>query len=97
MTYRFDSEVWLYPGNAAWHFATVPQEVSEEIKNMHGHMSRGFGSIRVTVTIGVTTWQTSIFPDKKSGTYLLPLKAEVRKLEGLSVGDDITLNLEIPL
>ena len=46
-------------------------------------------------TIGATTWKTSIFPDKKVGSFLLPLKAEVRKAEGIEVGDSIGFVLEI--
>jgi hypothetical protein len=82
----------LWPGEtAAWHFYIVPKKDSERIKDAYtngGNKNsvrklRGWGSIPVTVTIGKTTWKTSIFPDKRSGSYLLPLKAEVRKKEGL--------------
>ncbi|HEY4473963.1 MAG TPA: DUF1905 domain-containing protein [Candidatus Paceibacterota bacterium] len=31
-----------------------------------------------------TVWNTSIFPDKKSGSYLLPLKAKIRKAENIA-------------
>jgi hypothetical protein len=58
-------------------------------------MKRGWGSLPVEVTVGKTTWRTSIFPDKKAGAYLFPLKASVRKKEGISEGDMITLVLEI--
>ena len=64
--YKVTGEVWLWPGEAAWHF-------------------------------GKTTWKTSIFPDKKSGTYLLPLKADVRRREGIGAGDRITSSLEVRL
>ncbi|QOV92362.1 DUF1905 domain-containing protein [Humisphaera borealis] len=33
------------------------------------------------------TWQTSVFPDKKRGAFLLPVKAAVRKAEHLIIGD----------
>ena len=46
-----------------------------------GKNRRGFGSIPVIVKLGKTEWKTSIFPDSKSGTFLLPLKAQVRKKE----------------
>ncbi len=53
------------------------------------------GSLPVIATIGKTIWKTSIFPDKKICSYLLPLKAEVRKKELLREGDKIKLSLEI--
>ena len=93
--FKIKSEVWLYPGMAGWHFLSVPKKQSEEIKKMFGAMKRGWGSLPVVVTIGKTSWKTSIFPDKKAGGYLLPLKADVRKKEKISAGDKITFSLEI--
>ncbi|MBI2611039.1 DUF1905 domain-containing protein [Candidatus Kaiserbacteria bacterium] len=94
--YRVKARVWLWPGEqGAWHFAHVDKKLSEEIKERHGSHKRGFGSLRVTVTMGKTKWKTSIFPDKRSGTYLLPLKASIRRAEGISEGDTITFTLEI--
>ena len=89
------SEVWLYPGMAGWHFLSVPKKQSEKIKKVFGAMKRGWGSLPVDVTIGKTSWKTSIFPDKKSGAYLLPLKADVRKKEGISSGNKISFLLKI--
>ncbi len=80
-TYTMSSKVVVYPGMAAWRFLIVPQQTGREIKETFGKYAKGWGSLPVSVTIGTTTWATSIFPDKKSGTYLLPLKAAVRKTE----------------
>lgn len=91
-SFTFKSEVWLYDGPAAWHFATVNKKVSKELKAMFGR-GRGFGSIRVKATIGQTSWETSIFPDK-SGVYFLPLKASVRKSELIKSGQKITITIQ---
>ena len=94
--YKVKAKVWLWPGGeGAWHFANVDKKLSEEIKERHESHKTGFGSLRVTVTMGKTKWKTSIFPDKRSGTYLLPLKASVRHAEGISEGDTITFTLKI--
>lgn len=88
MKQQFKAKIWIYPGGkAAWHFITVPKPISADIKKKHGKNARGWGSHPVSVTIGDTTWKTSIFPDNKSGTYLLPVKADVRKKEGLFEGE----------
>jgi hypothetical protein len=92
---QIKSKVWLYGGASAWHFITVPKKESEEIKETFGKSARGWGSIPVKVTLGKTTWKTSIFPDKKSGTYLLPLKAEIRKKEEILADDNVKFILEI--
>ncbi|MEZ5231631.1 MAG: DUF1905 domain-containing protein [Acidimicrobiales bacterium] len=56
---------------------------------------RGFGSVRVEATIGATVWRTSVFPDRGSGCYVLPLKQAVRKAEGLLDGDPATVTLRL--
>ena len=94
-TYKIKSEVWLYPGMVGWHFMSVPKKQSEDIKKRFGAKAKGWGSLPVAVKIGKTSWTTSIFPDKKSGTYLLPLKAQVRKKEGIRQGDMVNFGLVI--
>lgn len=39
------------------------------------------------VTVGGSTWTTSIFPDSARGCYVLPIKRAVRKAEALDGGD----------
>lgn len=93
--YKFNAKVWIYPGKVAWHFISLPNDISDEIKKLFGDRSKGWGSLPVKITLGSSTWRTSIFPDKKEGTYLLPIKAEIRKIENITVGDNLNLKLEI--
>ncbi len=93
--YKIKSTVWLYPGMAGWQFVTIPKKQSKTITQTYGALKKGWGSLPVLVTVGKTKWKTSIFPDKKIGAYLLPLKAEVRKKEDIKLGDTIALALEI--
>lgn len=97
MKYKFSAEVWLYNGPGAWHFITLPQDIADEIRDIFGTNRRGWGSIRVLVTIGKSSWNTSIFPDKKSNSYLLPIKAQIRQENSLTDGDKIKLKLEMNL
>ncbi len=80
---------------AGWHFISVPLDISNDIKQHFGDRKRGWGSLPVIATIGKTSWNTSIFPDKKAAGYLLPLKADVRKKEGIVADSTISLLLEI--
>ena len=57
--------------------------------------ARPFGTVRATVTIGATTWSTSLFADSRSGSYLVPIKAPVRRREGIVDGDTVTLTIEL--
>jgi hypothetical protein len=96
--FSFVGKCWLWHGKqGAWHFITLPADKSEEIRffaeNMH-EKRRGWGAMKVVVTIGNTTWETSIFPDSKANAYLLPLKAEIRKKKGIAAGDDVKVRLQ---
>ncbi len=99
MIYLFDAELWLWDARQgdSWIFVSLPQEASAEIREIAGALPRGFGSVRVTATLGATVWKTSIFPDAKAGVYVLPLKKAVRKAEGVEAGDTATLKVELDL
>lgn len=89
---RFSGEVWHWRGPSPFHFVTVPPEESAEIADEASALSYGWGMIPVTVTIGSTTWTTSLFP--KDGGYIVPLKDAVRRAEGIEVGDVVRLLVE---
>jgi hypothetical protein len=93
--YKIRAKVWQYPGPAGWHFVTLSQKQSREIKSTFGMAHGGWGSLRVEASIGETRWQTSLFPDKKSGAYLLPSKAGVRNKERIQVGSVIGATIRI--
>ncbi len=93
--YSLTEKLWLYPGKAGWYFITIPQGVAKEIDFRFSLQKRGWGSIPVKITVGKTTWRTSIFPDKKTSTYLLPVKMEIRKKELLHENNLVSLTLEI--
>ena len=88
-------KVILYPGMTGWHFVGVTKKYSREIKEKFGKNRRGFGSIPVIATVGKTSWRTSIFPDKKSGCYIMPLKAQVRKKEYIYADEILPYSIEI--
>lgn len=95
-TYEMTEKVWLYPGEFAnWHFVNVTKKYGQEMKELYGKKAKGFGSLPVQVAVGKTVWKTSVFPDKKMGTYILPIKAKIRKLEDIEVGDKITYSLKV--
>jgi hypothetical protein len=93
--FSFTAELWEYEGQGAWHFVSLPPADADEIEATHGRHAKGFGSIPVEVTIGSTTWSTSIFPDKKRATYLLPVKKAVRTAEGLVAGTKAKVGLRV--
>ena len=94
-SYRFKAEVWEYPGPSAWYFIDLPLDIAEEIKVEHRGRARGFGSIRVHVTLGSSQWSTSVFPYAAHGTYILPIKKAVRRAEGIDDGAPVSVVIAI--
>jgi hypothetical protein len=91
-TWTFDAELWR---EQAWHFVTVPDDVSDDVEERHGASAGGFGSVRVEVTVGGTTWRTSLFPSKERRAYVLPVKKAVREAEDVDEGGTATFTLRV--
>ncbi len=95
MSYTFEARLWLWEARRtdAWTFVSLPTAVADEVLDLVGDRARGFGSVRVEVTVGGTVWRTSIFPS--SDTYVLPVKKAVRRAESLEVGDTVRVRLTL--
>ncbi|MDT0212493.1 DUF1905 domain-containing protein [Rothia sp. ARF10] len=94
MRFTFTAPLWEWSAQGGWFFVTLPTDAADDIAALPGG-GRGFGSVRVRVTVGATTWSTSVFPDTKLGSYVLPVKKAVRKAEGVDDGDDVEVTLEV--
>ena len=94
-TFEFAAPLWRSPGAEGWYFVSLPPEISTDICDITAGTRRGFGSVGVAVTIGATSWRTSLFPDSETGSYLLPAKKAVRTAEHLDAGDEVRTQLQI--
>ena len=95
MIYAFEAEVWEWSSKTSWFFVSLPEDEADEIEERFGRRAAGFGSIRVEVTIGSSTWRTSLFPSNEEKTYVLPLKKAVRTAEGLVPGSVAAVELVV--
>ncbi len=102
--FKFQSRVIVWnAGNVerkddsgSWRFARVPEDISAKIKEMQkGRLRRGWGAVYVLAKTGKTEWKTSVFPDRRSATYILPLKKQIRYEENLYDGIDIIVSIEV--
>jgi hypothetical protein len=93
----FTARPWRWDARSeSWVFVSLPQGVSDEVaEHADGGAPRGFGSVRVEVRCGTTTWRTSVFPDTARGCYVLPLKAAVRRAESVEVDREVRLHLRL--
>lgn len=93
----FEAELWVWDArpNETWTFVRLPVEGSEDIHEVVGGQTGGFGAVRVRVVLGGSVWKTSIFPESSTGCYVLPVKAAVRKAESLAPGDTAKVSVEL--
>lgn len=92
----FEGELWLHQGQGGWTFITLPQDCADQIRFYTGSRTgRAWGMIKVSARIGSSSWETAIWPDKASGSFLLPVKAAVRKREGVAAGDTAAVSLRL--
>jgi hypothetical protein len=93
MDLEFSGEVWHWRGPAPFHFVTVPEAESAELRATAALVTYGWGMIPAELVIGSTRWTTSLFP--KDGGYVVPIKDRVRRAEQIAVGDTVTLRLAV--
>lgn len=98
--FKFKSKVIVWGtdwrDSSAWRFARVPEDISAKIKEMQkGRLRRGWGAVYARAKIGKSEWLTSIFPDRHSDTYILPLKKQIRFEEDLYDGIEVKVSIEI--
>ncbi|MDR6325186.1 DUF1905 domain-containing protein [Actinoplanes couchii] len=86
----FVGEVVEWRGPAPFYFVAMPEGDSADLKEAARALIY-WGQIPVRVVIGGTEFGTALFP--RDGRYLVPLKDAVRKAEGISVGDVVTVEL----
>ena len=93
MEFTFSGAVWEWRGPAPYHFVSVPLEIANEIKQLASAVTYGWGMIPVSGKIGSTSFSTSLWA--KNGTYAVPLKDAVRKAEGISICDMVSVKLAL--
>ncbi len=103
-SYTVTTPMWIWSSASApasWYFLTITGQPADDIhatalmRRMEGGPKRGWGSLKVRAAIGNTRWDTSIFPEKGANGWLLPVKAAVRKAEGLVVGDAVMVTVAL--
>jgi hypothetical protein len=94
-TYHFEASMWRYSSEAAsWFFVYVSDAISSEIRSgvkAKKIRTKGFAFVPVRVTVGETTWQTTLFPNKEK-PYLLSINKKTRASEGIFEGDLVSVS-----
>ncbi len=93
--YSFHAKVWKHKGPAGWYFVTLPRNLSKVIRNTHELSEEGWGRLKADASIRDFSWQTAIWFDSKVMSYLLPIKASVRKTAEIGDGSSISVILHV--
>jgi len=88
--YEFTGRVWQHTPTGGWHFVSLPREISKEIRELMKWEEEGWGRLKAVAQVGNTQWDTAIWFDTKQDTYLLPLKAEIRRKEKIEPFEELT-------
>lgn len=87
--YEFVATVWQHSPPGGWYFVALPTDIANEIRQNLGWQEEGWGRLKAKAKIGDSEWDTAIWFDTKQKTYLLPLKAEIRRKEKIEAGKTI--------
>lgn len=87
--FEFSAKVWQHSVPNGWYFVSLPPEIATEIRENLKWQEEGWGRLKASAKIGNSQWETAIWFDTKLKTYLLPLRAEIRKKENIKADNDI--------
>jgi hypothetical protein len=93
--YEFSGEIWQYKGPGGWFFITLPDNLSKEIREALQWQEEGWGRLKVVAKIDSFEWKTAIWFDTRAKSYLLPVKAEIRRKANLETGNKTTVSILI--
>lgn len=91
MDWTFEGEVVVWRAPAPYVYVEMPEPVSADLKEATRELVY-WGQVPVCVRIGRTEFATALFP--KDGRYLVPVRAAVRRAEGIEPGDVVTVRLQ---
>lgn len=91
--YSFKARVWKTRGSAGWFFVTLPKKTSALIRKKYQQDEEGWGRLKAEARIGRIAWKTSIWFDSKIGSYLLPLKIDIRRKTKITNGSVVAITL----
>ena len=91
--FSFETTVIHWRGPSPFFYAPVPADHVEELRRAARIATYGWGVVPVEAAIGGVVFTTSLFP--KDGTYLLPLKAVVRRRANVTAGDRIAVEMAV--
>jgi len=93
--YSCAAKIWKHNSPDGWYFVSLPKNMSKEIRENLKWQEEGWGRMKTLAQIAELKWQTAIWFDTKLDTYVLPIKAEIRKKGNLKINQIIDMTIWI--
>jgi len=87
--YESTNIVKRFPQKGGWVYTPIDQTYIDL-----GINKPRWGLVPATITVGETTWKKSLLP-YGDGTLFVALSEKIRKVEGITVGDSLTIRFTI--
>lgn len=93
--YEFLSKIWRHGGQGGWHFVSMPNKMSAEIRKSLKWQEEGWGRMKCFAQIRESSWETAIWFDTCKNTYILPIKSAIRQKCSVNEGSSINIAIWI--
>lgn len=96
--FDFQATIWLRNDGkqtASRYFITVPKDIADPLRESYKNTRRKGVSVAIQARIGFLTRNTSMFYSKQHQTYILPIKADIRKQLQIKNNDQVYINITI--
>ncbi|MFA7315320.1 MAG: DUF1905 domain-containing protein [Candidatus Paceibacterota bacterium] len=88
--FAIKTTMWRWPGDNGWFFITLDKKLWSQIRSRYPR-----GMVKIEAHLGKSMWHTSLLPHTQSESYLISIKSQVRKKEGIMEGDVVRLKFTI--
>jgi hypothetical protein len=95
INYRFSTKMWRHDSPGGWYFVSLPKKISKEIRENLKWQEEGWGRMKAFAQIEDLNWETAIWFDTKHDTYILPIKAGIRKKSKREINQIFEMNIWI--
>ncbi|WP_242494866.1 DUF1905 domain-containing protein [Nocardioides zhouii] len=89
---EFSGELVEWRGPAPYYFVPLPPDEADLVDEVKAEVAY-WGVVPVRARIGGTDFTTSMFPREE--TWFLPVKAAVRRAEGIELGEVVGVRLRV--
>jgi len=90
---KLHGRVRSFHSHGGWHYIEVPEAVVDQLRTQAIGRREFWGSIPIHVTLGATTWPTSVMCSRNPEFHFVPINKSVRLDEHVTEGVVVSVSL----